>query len=200
MSGNTGCNDYTAGYTATGDTLTIGAAAVTRRACGPAETLVETAYLAALPKVTTYSIDGDALDLKTTEGAVGLHFVATEPASLTGERWVATGVNNGSGGVASMVTGTTLTAIFASEGTVAGSGGCNDFHGSYTTNGAGIKIGPLAATKKACADPAGVDTQEAQYFAALQNATTYTITGTKLELRDAGGALQVAFQPTLGNP
>ena len=198
VSGNAGCNDYTGGYTVDGDKLTIGPLAATRKACGPAETAVETVFLAAMGKVATYSVSDSSLELKTAEGKVGLKFAPTEPAGLSKTRWVATGVNNGKGAVSSVVAGTTLTAIFAEAGTVAGSGGCNDYSGPYTSDASTIKIGPLAATQKLCPSPAGVDEQETQFFAAMQAATKYTITGSKLELRDDGGALQVSFRASLG--
>ncbi|MGJ8559007.1 MAG: META domain-containing protein [Litorimonas sp.] len=42
---------------------------------------------------------------------------------------------------------------FKSEGDVIGSGGCNNFFGSFTQNGRLITFGPLASTKKACPSP-----------------------------------------------
>ena len=39
---------------------------------------------------------------------------------------------------------------FKSEGDVIGSGGCNNFFGSFTQNGRLVTFGPLASTKKAC--------------------------------------------------
>jgi heat shock protein HslJ len=196
VSGNAGCNDYSAAYTLDGAKMTIGPAVSTKLACGPAESLVETAYLATLGKVATYAIDGESLALSTTDGKVGLRYTAAKPASLVGTRWLATSVNNGTGGSVSIVADTSLTAVFA-DGTVAGSGGCNQFNGPYTSDATTIKIGPLMSSKKLCGDPAGIDDQEAQYLAALQKATTYTIKGNELELRDAGGALQVSYLPTL---
>ena len=198
VSGNAGCNDYTGAYTVDGDKLTIGPLAVTSKACGPAETTVETVFLASMSRVATYDVNGGSLELKTADGKAGLTFAATTPAGLSKTRWVATGVNNGKGAVSSVVAGTTLTATFADVGTVAGSGGCNDYSGPYTSDTSTIKIGPLAATKKLCNVPAGVDEQETQFLAAMQASTKYTITGSKLELRDDGGALQVSFRATLG--
>lgn len=55
-----------------------------------------------------------------------------------------------------------------------------------------MTIGPLAATERACADEE-VTQQEAAYLAALENATTFSITGDTLELRDETGALQVGY-------
>ena len=198
VSGNAGCNDYTGGYTVDGDNLTIGTLAATKKACGPAETAVETAFLATMGKVATYAVSAGSLELKTTGENVGLKFEATLPAGLSQTRWVATGVNNGKGAVSSVMAGTMLTATFADAGTVAGSGGCNDYNGPYTSDASTVKIGPLSATKKACASPAGVDDQEMQFLAAMEAATRYTITGSKLELRDDGGALQVSFRSSAG--
>jgi heat shock protein HslJ len=199
LSGHTGCNDYTGGYTVDGDKLTIGPLATTKKACGPAETVVESAYLAALGLVAAYAISGDTLELKTAAGKAGLSFTATQAAGLTKTRWVATGVNNGKGAVSSVVAETTLTAIFAEAGTVAGSGGCNDYNGPYTSDATTIKIGPLASTRMACATPAGVSEQETAFLAALSAATKWSVTGSTLELRDDAGALQVSFRATLGS-
>ncbi|MFL5709357.1 MAG: META domain-containing protein [Chloroflexota bacterium] len=198
VSGNAGCNDYTGGYTVDGDKLTIGPLASTRKACGPAQSALETVFLTALGRVATFTASPTELQLKTAEGKVGLSFAATQPAGLSKTRWVATGVNNGKGAVSSVVTGTSLTAIFAEAGTVAGSGGCNDYSGPYTSTATTIKIGPLAATRMVCNTPAGVDEQETLFLTAMQAATTWTISGEKLELRDDGGALQASFRATVG--
>jgi heat shock protein HslJ len=198
VSGNAGCNDYTGSYTVDGEKLTVGPLAATKKACGPAESAVETAFLAVLGNVATYSLSGGSLELKTAEGKVGLNFAATEPAGLSKTRWVATGVNNGTGAVSSVVIDTTITAIFDEAGSVTGSGGCNDYNGPYTSDASTIKIGPLATTRKLCNSPTGVDEQETQFHAAMQAATKYAIAGSKLELRDDAGALQVSFRASIG--
>ena len=198
VSGKAGCNDYTGGYTVDGDRLTIGPLAATKKACGPAESTVETVFLTAMGRVATYAVSSTTLELKTAESKVGLTFTASEPAGLSKTRWVATGVNNGKGAVTSIVAGTDLTAIFAEAGTVAGSGGCNDYNGPYTTDAATIEIGPVAATRMLCTSPTGVDEQETQFLTAMQAATKWTIAGSGLELRDDSGALQVSFRATLG--
>ena len=62
---------------------------------------------------------------------------------------------------------------------------------SFTTEGDTLEIGPLATTRKACAED--VNAQETAYLAALEASTTFTIRGTTLELRDDDGALQVSY-------
>lgn len=196
VSGNSGCNSYTGAYTLDGDKMTITGVSTTMMACGPVEMAFETAYTTALGKVASYRIVGDKLELSTAEGVVGLRFAIAEAPSLTGTRWVATQINNGTGGVASVVAGSTVTAIFSEDGNVAGSGGCNDYNGTYTVDGSNITFGPTKSTKMACADEAG-NAQEAAYFAALEKTATFAFAGDRLQLRDAGGALQVEYRATL---
>lgn len=195
VTGNAGCNNFNGTYTLDGDKITVGPLATTMMSCGPVQDALEQAFVTAMGKVATWSLAGDTLELKTAEGKVGLVFAATETASLTGTNWVATGINNGKQAVVSIASGTEVTAIFAEDGSVAGSGGCNTYSGPYTVDGSSIKIGPVASTKKLCEDAA--NTQEAAYFAALDAATTFDFVNGKLELRDDGGALQVQYQPTM---
>lgn len=193
VSGNGGCNRYNGSYTLDGDKLTIGPVASTQMACeGPAGTL-ESLYFVALGQVASYAIDDVTLLLKNADGDAILTFEQAEETALTGTEWVATGVNNGNEAVVSVLAGTELTALFAEDGSVSGNGGCNQYNGPYTVDGESIDIGPLASTMKLCNEPAGVDDQESQFFAALDAATTYAISGDVLELRDDSGALQVSF-------
>lgn len=195
VSGNAGCNQYNAAYTLDGAKITISTPSMTAMACPEPQMALEAAYTTALQKVATYAISGDALELKTAEGKVGLRYTAAEAPALTKTRWVATTINNGTGGATSVVAGSTVTAVFAEDGTVAGSGGCNNFNGTYTVDGAALDFGPLMSTKKACADEA-VSRQETNYFAALDKVTTFAFAGANLQLRAADGSLQVEYRST----
>lgn len=193
VAGNGGCNEYSGSYTLDGDALTFGPVASTRMAClGPGDAL-ETAYFAALDRVATYVIDDVTLIMKNADGDAIATFGEGTEASLTGTDWVAVSINNGNQAVESVQAGTEVTATFAEDGTVAGSGGCNDYSATYTVDGSSIEIGPIAGTLKLCGAPEGVDDQEAAYFAALDAATTWSIAGDTLELRDDSGALQVSY-------
>lgn len=67
---------------------------------------------------------------------------------------------------------------------VHGFGGCNSYSGSYTTHGAALAIGPVAATMRAClAHPE----QETNYLAMLAAVRRYTIHGDELTLEDDAG-------------
>jgi heat shock protein HslJ len=118
---------------------------------------------------------------------------AGSKSDLAGTSWVATGFDDGSQTVTTVLAGTTLTADFGGDGTLTGNSGCNDYSGPYKVTGDQIGIGPLSSTKKACSDPAGVMVQEAQYLAALQNAEVFVIDGSVLELREVDGTVMAKF-------
>jgi heat shock protein HslJ len=75
---------------------------------------------------------------------------------------------------------------------VSGSGGCNSYSGSFSLDEANpfvMAIGPLAATERACPDPAGA--QEAAYFAALDKVSQWAYVFGQLALgyQDDSGEL-----------
>lgn len=76
ISGTAGCNTYNGDYQVSGTDLTIGALATTMMACEPDVADQEANYLAALGRVTTYTIRGDQLELRDDEGALQAGYVA----------------------------------------------------------------------------------------------------------------------------
>lgn len=76
LAGAAGCNRYRAPYEANGDTLTIGPAASTRRLCAEPDGIMqqESAFLALLEEVATYTLSGHQLDLKNAEGTTLARF------------------------------------------------------------------------------------------------------------------------------
>jgi heat shock protein HslJ len=194
VSGESGCNSYNAAYKASGSSLSIGPSiATTLVLCQGAADAIERAYIAFLPKVQAYSISGTTLSLSGAGGKVLEYTSSSGTAALSGH-WDATSYYTGNA-IQSVIIGTTLTADFTAT-TISGDGGCNLFNGAYTTSGGdGITIGPVAATLRACADPAA-GTQEQQYLAALQLAKTYRVTGDRLDLLRDGGTIAATFQRT----
>ncbi|KQX89536.1 META domain-containing protein [Variovorax sp. Root473] len=72
------------------------------------------------------------------------------------------------------------------SGRVSGSGGCNRVTGSFTRAGVSLKLGQMAATRMACADPVR-GANEAQFLSALQNTASYRLAPGRLALLDASG-------------
>jgi heat shock protein HslJ len=85
-----------------------------------------------------------------------------------------------------------------SGGNVAGSSGCNVYHGTAEIADATIKIGPLATTAMACDAPASE--VEVAYLANLANAATYTATSDSLTIYDDSGALILTYAAGAANP
>ena len=77
LAGNASINTYSTTYTTSGDTMTIDAQIASTQMGGPADLMQqEAAYLAALPKTATYTIEGDELWLRDSSGAALAHYVA----------------------------------------------------------------------------------------------------------------------------
>ena len=83
---------------------------------------------------------------------------------------------------------------FASDGKVQGSGGCNNFTGSYEIDGEAISVGPLAATRMMCPGP--VSDNEDRFFAALQKVAQFERERIHLTLKDDEGNVVVEFIQT----
>jgi putative lipoprotein len=75
---------------------------------------------------------------------------------------------------------------------VAGSGSCNRFTGAVQVTGSSIRFGPLAATRMAC--PGATDTQEKQYFEALQGATRFAEDGPALLVYHGESSAPLRFE------
>ena len=194
VAGSTGCNRYHARCRVDDDRLAVEAIAMTMMACDPERSAVERAFTAALESAVAFAIAGDRLDLADANGPVVLRLRAVPALVLGGSRWVATMINNGRGGVASVVEGTVVTVEFGTDGRVSGSGGCNRFSGEYTLGGDDLTIGPVASTRMACPEPVGVGEQESAYFAALARVASWMFREERLQLRAADGALQVELR------
>ena len=71
------------------------------------------------------------------------------------------------------------------DGTVAGSTGCNSFTAPYTQDGDALEIGTVATTNMACPPPA--DGVERAYLAALERVASWSREQAELTLADADG-------------
>jgi heat shock protein HslJ len=193
VSGTDGCNRYTAPYTAKGSVLQIGPRpASTMMACPPATMKQADAFVDALTRARAYRITGEQLQLLADDGAVLATFAA-QSQSLVGTSWRVSGYNNGRQAVVSVLAGTSLTLAFANDGNVGGSGGCNRYMATYTSQGQKLALGPVAATRKMCTTPDGVMEQEQQFFKALETVATARLEGDRLELRTAEDQLAVTL-------
>jgi heat shock protein HslJ len=199
VSGSDGCNRYNGQATIEDTTLTFGLLASTRRACpGPIMEQAR-AYQTALSQTTSFALAEEQLTLLDADGQP-LAVFAAYSTDLAGAVWTVLAYNNGQGGVVSVLGGTTLTAEFNTQGQVAGSAGCNQYSAGYERDGSSaLTISVGTSTMMACAEPAGIMEQEAQFLQALTTVATYRMDGNQLELRTAEGAIAVQLRKEASN-
>jgi heat shock protein HslJ len=90
-----------------------------------------------------------------------------------------------------VLSGTTVTLAFAGDGRATGSAGCNTFNAPFESDGAGLRFGKVATTRRMCAGKGTMD-QELAFIRALQTVASARIDGNRLELRGADGALVIS--------
>jgi heat shock protein HslJ len=190
--GSDGCNRYGTTYTVSGSKLTFVQPMTSTMMLCPEEIMKQAAaFQKALAETNQYSLKNNQLTLLKGKDILAVFEVNSQ--EISGTEWQVTGYNNGKQAVVSTIIGTNLTAKFGQDGLLNGNGGCNTYSGNYETSGANITIGPLASTRKACAEPAGVMEQESQFLAAMQSAATYQIDGNILKLFGTQGETVVTF-------
>jgi heat shock protein HslJ len=110
-------------------------------------------------------------------------------ASLTGSQWV---LNSAALGIPG---GDTVTSwIHFDAGAVTGNDGCNQFNGGYKVDGSAITIGPLGGTRRLCPDPQNA--VATKVLASLAQIVKYDISGARLQLKDAAGAVLLTYNAT----
>jgi heat shock protein HslJ len=192
VGGYAGCNDYSAGYTTNGSSMTVSGIIKTTLSCGGQLDTQERAYLGVLGTAARFENTGTQMTVydAATPGSKlvfkpGTAKINPVPAAIVGT-WTLTGMEK-SGTSLTLAAGVKTTATFAADGALSGNGGCNQYSGKYILTGtSAIAISPLATTKMFCPDPAG--SQETSYLALLQNAATWEVSSAsgKLTLRESG--------------
>ncbi len=184
--GNASCNQYSGSFELDGSSITFGLLVSTQMFCAnPGVMEQEAAYLVALQSVDTWAIDGGSLTL-SAGGSLVLRYAAISQ-DLAGTSWDLIAYNNGTGGFQSTVIDVPVTAVFADDGTLSGTAGCNNYGTTWETDDGSIEIGPASSTAMACANEQTM-TQEARYLELLDLAKTYRVDAGSLEMFDAEGA------------
>jgi heat shock protein HslJ len=186
-SGLASCNQFNAGFSQTGNTLTLTPGALTAMACTPQTVMTqEQSFTAALAATASIRSAGSGAELLDASGKVVLALqpaAVVAPKPLEGTTWQLSGIISGDA-VSSPVAGTAVT-MQLSGGKLSGKA-CNTFRGDVTVNGDSFKAGPLMSTKMAC-PTAAENAQETAVLAGLQTETTFAIEGDTLTLKSAAG-------------
>ena len=193
ISGSTGINRFSGSYTTQpGNLISIQPGPMTLAAGSPQAMALQTAYVKALTDAKAYTVDDSKLTLSDSAGTALVTFDVYTPLALVGTNWTCIAYNNGRGGLQGTLATSTITAKFGEDGTLTGNGGVNTYNTTFKTSGSSVTIDAAIATTR-MAGPADVMAQEEAYLAALPRATTFTIEGNELWLRDASGAAQAQY-------
>ena len=188
LHGTTGVNSFTGTWSADGENLSFGPVAATMLAgVGPAADQ-DQAVLVALNQVAACRRDGEELVLLSADAGEVLRYEPLVAASLLDTEWVVTGYRVGDG-VRSLVADSEVTLMFAEDGTVSGTTGCNRYHGSYVLDADELSIGPLATTRMMCAPE--LMEQEMAFLGSLPSAARPVVEGSNLRLADLDDATVV---------
>lgn len=187
--GSDGCNRFTTTYTASRSTINFEPAASTMMACPEAVATQANDFMAALDAANRYQVRGGQLTL--LDGTTVLATFVAAKADLAGTTWLVTGYNNGREAVVSPLLGADIIVNIDDANLISGNAGCNDFFALVQATDNVIEIDGVGATRRRCATPAGVMEQEAEFFAALESAATFTVDGDFIELRNADDAIAV---------
>jgi heat shock protein HslJ len=201
VTGNLGCNHFTADVRIDGETVTVGRGTTTEMGCEKDLQQFEKAMGHALTGKLKAAVTGkgngdstaEALTLTTQRGD-SISFTAQSPAPLTGTAWQVT----------SLVSGTVATSLptgtegkgritFGKDGSVEGSLGCNSFRGRATVAGSTITFGPLTSTRKMCPGPE-MELERAM-LGVLEGKTAYEIKHRALTLTAQSGKGLAASAP-----
>lgn len=121
-------------------------------------------------------------------GALGLLLVVVlilnYGRGLEDRTWVVQEMNI-DGTMTASADGVVSYAVFG-DGVVTGSAGCNNYNGSYETDGGSMTIGPFASTQMFCD---GAMDQEFAYLTLLDSVDSYKVSGSKLTLSNGDTVL-----------
>ncbi len=122
-------------------------------------------------------------------GPVAGDEVKDSGATLVGTTWLTRSI-----GEAAAVPGVHSTLLFAADGTLSGSGGCNRINGSWQLSGDDLTFGPMAATQMMCLGDR-MD-QESAFLSSIRGLVRVELSGESLLLRPSEGGEPVRMVPS----
>ena len=187
-----GCNQMGGGYAVTDGALTVGAMMTTEMACEE-PLMAQDQWISTFVNGAAISLDGDTLTL-AKDGIIVTATdkeVAMPDLPVEGTVWMVEGLVSNQA-VSSMPSGVESSLVFA-DGKVAVDTGCNKGSGAAEIGDSSIAFGPIATTKMFCEGAAGE--VEQQVLGVLTGDVAYTVDADVLQLRGAGGGLDLRARP-----
>jgi heat shock protein HslJ len=198
LSGTSGCNDYTAQYSASAGRMSVsGLTLLTGNPCRSDEEADEEAvYLGHLGTANTYTLQGLQLALCSADSFGCLQYISAAALTVDGTTWVVGAYQSEDGLlVEPLADGPVLTAIFQ-DSIVQGYGGCDNFEGLYIVEGDSFQLEQVVEVQ-AGVQGAGcaldLVNQQAFYLKALELTKQYRLEGLDLSLLDGSGKPVVIY-------
>lgn len=194
MAGSAGCNTYNAAF---GEGLGAQTAFTSSTICFTPDGIMEqeNSYLSSLSRAYGYWLTGNQLVVNTGLGA--LTFRQNPPDSVKDQthllqnvKWYLINYND-----KSSVVGIGEPFIFFNlDNTFFGNTGCNEMSGDYTTQQESITIQNINAGSQPCPDETS-DKQESVTLANLENAETFVVADTGMQIASDRGVLYYSSIP-----
>ncbi|MBE2223369.1 MAG: META domain-containing protein [Anaerolineae bacterium] len=112
---------------------------------------------------------------------------------LTSGRWKLLSYVAPGSGLTSPLPGTEVTARFGTDGSLSGSGGCNNYNGGFMAFDQTLRISSLVSSQALCAEPEGIMEQEGVFLSLMQQASRMAINAGQLEVFDSSGNRILVF-------
>ncbi len=113
---------------------------------------------------------------------------------LTSGRWVLQSYSTPGGGLQTPLAGTELTARFGADGSLSGSGGCNNYNGGFMAFDQTLRISNLSSSQKLCPAPDGIMEQEGTFLSLMHQAAKMAISAGQLEVFNSAGNRILVFR------
>jgi len=124
--------------------------------------------------------------------SIGLSACLGDVSSLDGSNWDLETYQDEAGEMVGVLPGSITTALFQAN-YVSGIAGCNRFNADYEVDGNDLSFGPVATTRKLCADPPGIMEQESAFLSALSEVASYELDDESLVMFDSMGDIRLTF-------
>jgi heat shock protein HslJ len=88
---------------------------------------------------------------------------------------------------------TEVTARFGTDGSLSGSGGCNQYSGGFMAFDETLRMSNVSSSKVLCSDPTGIMEQENTFMGLLNQAAKLKFSAGQLEVFDGNGNRILVF-------
>lgn len=155
LGASAGCNSISGSYRIESGRLIFEGGGMTEMACDPDRMAQDEWLVERLGAKPAIRLTGDELALDDGSTIIRLmdRKVVEPDVALVGPTWTVESIITGDA-VSSVPTGLSATLVFGADGTLTVDDGCNTGGATWKAVGAGIEVGALALTKKACDGPA----------------------------------------------